>query len=179
MTDKDDYAPRWVRNEWMPDHPNLVWMDLGASGTLHLAGEKEITEEYLHDNNIDIVVSLNQHPSHIFHLLASHTNGPVHHWLPFADDRPNKQPEGAAQNAADAVRAVTDGLIAGQNILVHCRAGMHRSAAVVYAALVESGKFRDVYEAYNHVRKFRAVARYYKTLVKWVQLQYRQRYSHG
>lgn len=152
---------------WAFEGVHLVWFDAASGAHVFLCGEQDLTPEVVHEFGIELVVNVN-HETRPEHTWAMREVA-EHRWYPFLDAAPHEQLPGFQENAGNAVADVVEAVRAGKRVAVHCRAGIHRSPAVVYAALVALGHFPDRFAAYRSVVRVRPYARLYKTLVKWVE----------
>lgn len=136
---------------------------MSTGAYIYLAGEEDITQKFIDENKIDTIISVNPELKCDFKRVTR-----LHY--PFNDAPPSAQLKGYKDNAAKAVAALVDEVRVGHSVIVHCHAGVHRSPAVVYVAMVKLGWFENTYDAYEHVRNFRPMVQFYKKLVKWVQM---------
>lgn len=145
---------------------HLVWIDPTSGAQVFLGGEDGFTEAFLKENNVQVAISVNSNLSPEAQRVFQTVD---HYHLPFHDAQPDKQEKGMRDNAGRAVLLLEQAIREGKNASVNCHAGIHRSPAVVYAALVRLGYFENRYDAYCHVSKIRGCARLYKGLAKWVE----------
>lgn len=76
-------------------------------------------------------------------------------WIPLSSGRP---PEGApAQRARHGIAELSERLDAGEAILIHCSAGMHRTGMLAYALLRRRGVAQEA--ALQRIAAMRPVAR--------------------
>lgn len=146
---------------------HLVWLD-PQGGSIYLAGEEDITLKFIEENNIHGIIACNKNVK--FPYIESKLNWYAH--LPFNDAPPSQQFKGFKDNAVMAVAKLRQAMADGENVIVHCHAGVHRSPAVVYVTLKEMGYFENTYDAYVAIRHHRNFVAYYKKLVKWIELNY-------
>lgn len=142
---------------------HLVWVDPKTGSQIYLTGEEDITQEFIEKNDIRTIISVNPD-------LKKEFDYATRYHFPFHDASPSEQEKGMKDNAAKAVEQLIREIEVGHNVIVHCRAGVHRSPAVVYVALTKMGYFEHTYDAYHHVVKLRPWVAYYKKLVRWVKM---------
>ncbi len=155
--------------EW--DGVHLVWMDPATGAQVYLGREKDFTRAVINDNKIEMLISVNSNgvDAERHAMFKERTQ---HFHFPFHDAPSHEQTRDTKIAARTAVLALKNAIKDGQRVGIHCHAGIHRSPAVVYVALTSLGYFQNTYEAYKHVSRIRPYARYYKTLVKWVETVY-------
>lgn len=149
------------------DGVHLVWVDPDSGACVFLAGEADVTPESVKEHGVHLVLNVNAETRVPSDAQAS--MAPEYKWLPFYDAPPSEQDKGMKENAGRAVMDLVEAVRAGRNVLVHCRAGIHRSPAVVYAALVLLGRKRDRVEAFQHVVRVRNFVGLHSKLARWVE----------
>ena len=132
------------------------WVPVG-SGRLalwHRPGLRAIP--YLSRTGCDRVVTLLSAAEGAEEVGAAvETAGLAWSWIPLASGRP---PQGGPDRVARAgVRGLLEWLEAGESILLHCSAGIHRTGMIAYAALRSSGcgraaSLRRIAEMRSHTR---------------------------
>lgn len=172
--------------EWTPSVQAVYW-DPFTNAVIYLGGQDAITKEFLRDNNITRVIKVNvddyEPASNEWGIRESRKvppaqtlteDGITYHHFPFFDGYISEQTTDCEKNAAMAINTLIIAINNGERVVVHCRAGIHRSPAVVYNALTLLGRVNDAYEAYCIVQKHRPEARFHKSLVKWSRRMYRK-----
>ena len=154
-------APRtWQKIPGHVDMPGLskVW---AGEGALYISGEAAVTPETLAEARIQRIVSTSQVKPETRNAIAAYLaekRDVRHIHAPILDILARHQTDASAKNARIAVDSTVAGLQRGENVLVHCLMGIHRSVAVGAVALTLCGAFASPQEAFLHIRERRHIA---------------------
>jgi protein tyrosine phosphatase len=118
----------------------------GTRGTLYVGSVAALTQRFIKNKDIKVVVSMTMVPP-----LKN-----VSHYRFVIPDRPSYNPQ--MQQMLPTIIALIDShLNAGQNVLVHCHAGMQRAPTVV-AHYLQKYEGHNVSSAMNLIRSVRPIA---------------------
>jgi len=112
---------------------------------LYLGGEEiAINKELLKKNNVSIVLNVTSHIPHYYESEFTYHRVPI-------GDAPHVN---IKQYFEDTFKIIDEAITNNNNILVHCQAGISRSATIVIAYIMKKNKMK-MNDAYNFVHNNR------------------------
>lgn len=110
-------------------------------------------ETFIRNNNIRVIVNCSKN----LPFYMDDAEVPFRYRIPVDDDRAHNSIELMYLYLPKIVQIMKYHISRGENIYVHCHAGMQRSATVIAAYLMNQYGL-DMYEAMSHIKKYRSIA---------------------
>ena len=117
-------------------------------------GDHRIEEEsYLDELNIKVVISAITEEEYEYHMITKDDFSNINWYRLVIDD---DEDERISQHFFDIHKVISEAVSNNNNVIVHCAAGMSRSATLVLAYLMIENRWHYE-EAYNFVKKRRPI----------------------
>jgi len=110
-------------------------------------------ENFIHDNNIKVIINCSKHLPFYF----SQSEVAYRYRIPVDDDRAENSINLMYLYLPKIVQLMKYHANKGENIYVHCHAGMQRSATVIAAYMMSNWNI-NMLEAMQHIKKYRSIA---------------------
>jgi len=110
-------------------------------------------ESYLDELNIKVVISAITEEEYEYHMITKDDFSNINWYRLVIDD---DEDERISQHFFDIHKVISEAVSNNNNVIVHCAAGMSRSATLVLAYLMIENRWHYE-EAYNFVKKRRPI----------------------